>query len=186
MILGTLDWGHVATLLLMAFALGMDAFSLGIGIGFRGIRLLSILKVSFVIGLFHILMPLMGMLAGHYVGYLLGEVATLAGGGLLILLGGHMIYSSLRGESVHTLDFRNAWGLLLFALMVSVDSFSVGVSMGMFDSDVLLTVLLFGFFGGTMSVIGLWLGRRMGYWAGNYGEAIGGAILLMFGVQFIL
>ncbi|GIP35537.1 manganese efflux pump [Paenibacillus sp. J2TS4] len=186
MILDSLDWGHLATLLLMAFALGMDAFSLGIGIGFRGIRLISILKVSFIIGLFHLLMPLMGMLAGHYIGELLGEVATLAGGGLLVLLGVHMIYSSFRGETVQALDFHNLWGLLLFAMMVSVDSFSVGVSMGMFDSDFLITVLLFGFFGGLMSIAGLWIGRRLGLWIGHYGEAIGGAILLIFGFQFIL
>jgi putative Mn2+ efflux pump MntP len=178
--------GQVFTILIMAIALGMDAFSLGIGIGMKGIRLLDVLKISLTIGIFHILMPLMGMFMGQYVSSLLGGVATAAGGALLILLGSHMVYSSLRGEEVQSFDHRTLWGLLVFALSVSIDSFSVGVSLGMFSSDLLLTVLLFGCFGGGMSIAGLLLGRRMGHWAGEYGEAIGGIILLVFGIKFLM
>jgi len=174
------------TLLIMAAALGMDAFSLGIGIGLKGIRLLDVLKISALIALFHILMPLMGMFTGKYVSTLLGSVATTAAGGLLLLLGAHMIYSSLRGEAVRSINHRTVWGMLLFALSVSIDSFSVGISLGMFAVDIVLTVLLFGFFGGLMSILGLLLGRRVSTSLGEYGEACGGVILFTFGILFIL
>ena len=36
-----------------------------------------------------------------------------------------------------------------------------------------------------MSVMGLLLGRRVGKWMGEYGEAFGGVILLMFGFKFL-
>ena len=62
------DWsvaaGQVLTILVMAVALGMDAFSLGIGIGLEGIRRLDVLRLSAMIALFHILMPLGGMVMG--------------------------------------------------------------------------------------------------------------------------
>jgi len=177
--------GQLITVLIMAFALGLDAFSLGIGIGMRGIRRLDIVKLSFVIGVFHIVMPLLGMYAGYYVSSLLGNVATFAAGGLLLLLGGHMIYSALRGEAVQPFDHRTLWGILVFALSVSIDSFSVGISLGMFATDILLTVLLFGLVGGIMSVLGLSLGRRVSYSMGEYGEAFGGVILFVFGLLFI-
>ncbi|RAV17337.1 manganese efflux pump MntP family protein [Paenibacillus contaminans] len=179
-------WGQLATLLVMAFALGLDAFSLGIGIGMKGIRLIHILQIGLITALFHVLMPLCGMFTGYYVGTLLGNVATAAGGGLLLLLGGHMLYSAMKGESAPSFDHGTLWGILLLALTVSIDSFSVGVSFGMFDSDLLLTVLLFGTFGGIMSVTGLWLGRRAGHWVGEYGEAFGGIILLVFGIKFLM
>lgn len=182
----SVQMGQFITILIMALALGMDAFSLGIGMGVRGIRLLNIARVSLVIGLFHILMPLMGMFMGQYVSTLLGDVATAAGGALLVVLGAHMVYTALRGDSSIAFDHRSFWGLLLFALMVSIDSFSVGVSLGMFASDILLTVLTFGLFGGGMSVLGLLLGRRVGHWVGEYGEALGGIILLVFGIRFLL
>jgi manganese efflux pump family protein len=180
------ELGQLFTILIMAIALGMDAFSLGIGIGLKGIRLWDILKISTVIGLFHVIMPLTGMWMGQYVSFLLGDVATMAGGALLILLGGHMVYSSLRGEDVVSFDHRTIWGLLVFALSVSVDSMSVGVSLGMLSSDLLLTIASFGLAGGLLSVMGLLLGRRAGHWVGGYGEAVGGCILLAFGIRFLL
>lgn len=178
--------GHLITILVMGIALGMDAFSLGVGIGLKGVRKLDVLKLSTVIALFHVLMPLGGMVTGYYVSGLLGGVATSAAGALLLLLGGHMVYSSLRGEAVQSINHRTFWGVLVFAMSVSVDSFSVGVSLGMFASHILLTVLTFGFFGGFMSVLGLMLGRRFSGRLGGYGEALGGAILFAFGILFLI
>ncbi|QYR22043.1 manganese efflux pump MntP family protein [Paenibacillus sp. sptzw28] len=178
--------GQLLTLLIIALALGMDAFSLGIGIGLRGIRLRDVLKLSTLIALFHIFMPLMGMVTGKYVSTLLGGLATNAAGGLLLLLGAHMIYSSFRGGGAASpIDHRTSWGMLLFALSVSIDSFSVGISLGMFAADVLLTVLLFGFTGGLLSILGLLIGRRVNRSLGEFGEACGGVILLTFGLLFL-
>lgn len=182
----SVELGQLFTLLILSVALGMDAFSLGIGVGMRGILLRDMIKVSAVIALFHIIMPLMGMFMGHYVSILLGDIAVFVGGGLLILLGSHMVYSSLKGESALSFDHRSIWGLLLFALSVSVDSMSVGVSLGLFSSDVIVTVLLFGTIGGLMSILGLMVGRRMGSWIGEYGEALGGLILFLFGIKFLI
>lgn len=179
------DLGQLIAILIMAAALGMDAFSLGIGIGMKGIRLLHVLKISVLIGIFHIVMPLLGMFTGHYVSSLLGQVTTYAAGGLLILLGIHMVWNSFKGGEIRMIDHRSLPGMILFALSVSVDSFSVGVSLGMFRSNLVLTVLAFGFFGGLMSVLGLLLGRRASRNLGDYGEALGGAILLAFGLAFI-
>ncbi|WP_028608317.1 manganese efflux pump MntP family protein [Paenibacillus harenae] len=180
-----LQAGQLLTLLIIALALGLDAFSLGLGIGLKGIRLREVVKLGAIIALFHVLMPLAGMFAGHYVGSLLGGVATTAAGILLVLLGGHMIYSSLRGDTVQSFDHRSSLGLLVLALSVSVDSFSVGITLGMFAANIWATILLFGFFGGLLSVLGLMLGRRVSGNLGEYGEACGGAILLVFGILFI-
>ncbi|NOU79299.1 manganese efflux pump [Paenibacillus sp. LMG 31459] len=180
-------WGQLVTVAIMAVALGMDAFSLGVGIGMKGIRLLHVLQLSLLIAFFHVLMPLLGLFTGSYVGYLLGQVTTYAAGGLLVLLGGHMILNSFRkgdGGS-RAVDHRTVWGMLLISLSVSVDSFSVGVSLGMFVNSIAITVLAFGVCGGMMSITGLLLGRRVSRGLGDYGEALGGAILLAFGLLFI-
>lgn len=174
--------GQLVTILIMAVALGLDAFSLGIGIGMKGIRLRDVLRISIVTALFHIIMPLIGMYMGKYVSSLLGDITTYAAGGLLVLLGAHMILNAFREGDTKLVDHRSLLGVVLFSLSVSVDSFSVGVSLGMFSSDLILTVLAFGVCGGVMSVMGLLLGRRVSQNLGDYGEAIGGAILLAFGL----
>ncbi|MEK5240120.1 manganese efflux pump [Paenibacillus sp. FSL L8-0470] len=180
-------WGQLVTIAIMAIALGMDAFSLGVGIGMKGIRLLHVLQLSLLIAFFHVLMPLLGLFTGSYVGHLLGQVTTFAAGGLLILLGGHMVFNSFRAGHAGTrsMDHQTFWGMLLISLSVSVDSFSVGVSLGMFVNSIVLTVLAFGACGGFMAITGLLLGRRVSRGLGDYGEALGGAILLAFGLLFI-
>jgi putative Mn2+ efflux pump MntP len=178
--------GQLLTILVIAVALGMDAFSLGVGIGLKGVRLRDIMKLSTIIAIFHVLMPLGGMMTGHYVSELLGGIATSAAGALLLLLGAHMVYSSLRGEAVDSIDHRTVWGMLVFSFSVSIDSFSVGISLGMFSAHILLTVLMFGLFGGLMSVLGLLLGRQASRSLGGYGEALGGVILFGFGLLFLV
>ncbi len=181
-----LYWGQLVSTGLLALALGLDALSLGLGIGMRGIRKLDVLKISVVTALFHMVMPLAGMWTGGYLSVLLGKVATVGGGLLLVLLGAHMVYSALQSNETRGHNHRNFWGLMLFAFSVSIDSFSVGVSLGMFAGDVMMTVLMFGAAGGLMSIAGLLLGRRVGEWTGEYGEALGGVILLAFGIHFFV
>lgn len=181
---GVLAGQYIATVV-MAVALGMDAFSLGLGIGMKGIRLPDVLKISSVVGVFHIIMPLLGMYTGGYASLLLGHVAVLCGGAILVIIGAHMLYSSLRGDHI-TYLYQHTWfGIFLFALTVSIDSFSAGISLGLFGADMLLTVLVFGLFGGIMSICGLLLGRRFNGIFGDYGEAVGGLILIVFGFKFL-
>lgn len=178
--------GQWYMLLPLAVALGMDAFSLGVGIGLRGVRLADVLRLGLVVTLFHFLMPMGGMIAGQYVRSLLEDVAKTAAGALLLFLGAHMIYSAFRGGGGWTIDHRSVWGMLLFALGVSIDSFSVGLSLGMCRTErLLLATLLFGLAGGTMNVAGLLAGRRAARLAGGYGEALGGVILFGFGLLFL-
>jgi len=178
--------GQWLTVTVMAVALGFDALSLCLGIGLRGIRRLHMLRVSLMIGLFHVIMPLVGVMAGQWMSGILGQVTGYAAGMLLVLLGGHMIYSSLRGEASDWIQTTTWTGTILFALSVSVDSFSVGVSLGMFQTELWSTMAVFGFFGVVMSIMGLKLGHVIGQKIGEYGEACGGAVLLTFGVLFIL
>lgn len=171
---------------MMAMALGMDALSLGVGIGIRGIRLLDVAKVSLLIGLFHLIMPLLGIFTGRYASQLLGDVTLYVGGGLLVLLGLHMIFSAFRDEDATFIDHRTVLGMIIFAFTVSIDSFSVGISLGLFTIDLWLTVCTFAAMGMLLSLVGLLLGRRVGFIVGDYGEALGGVILLAFGVKFLL
>lgn len=179
------QWGQLITIMIMAVALGLDAFSLGIGIGMKGIRLLHILRMSILIAIFHVLMPLVGFYAGEYFSSLLGQVTSYVAGGLLLLLGAHMIFNAFRSGESSFMDHRTFTGTLMFAFSVSIDSFSVGVTLGMFRTDLWLTLFAFGLCGFLMSVVGLLIGRRANRNLGEYGEAVGGAILLAFGFLFI-
>lgn len=185
--LNTNEWfGQLMTIAMIALALGFDAFSLGIGIGLKGIRYRHIMKLGIVIGLFHIIMPIGGMIMGHLMTSVLGNWASIVAGILLIILGGHMIINSFKEDETQFFDHRTLWGLILLSFSVSVDSFSVGITLGMFQTQFWLTVLMFGVSGAIMAMLGLSLGRRVSHTLGEYGETLGGIILVVFGIYFIV
>jgi putative Mn2+ efflux pump MntP len=176
--------GEMIALSLMALALGMDAFSVALGMGLLCLRLRQIFYIGLTIGLFHIFMPLVGMAVGRFLSREFGSIATYAGGVLLLWLGGQMIVTSFQQEE-GTSFLPHGAGLLFFAFSVSLDSFSVGLSLGIFGARTMATILLFGLFSTVLTWIGLLVGRHFRQWLGSYSEALGGSILLVFGLKLL-
>ncbi len=176
--------GELITLIIMATALGMDAFSMGLGMGMIQLRLRQIYKIGLLIGIFHMIMPLLGMSIGKQLSLHFGNLATWIGGGLLIALGVQMILSSLRSTDGPFITPKG-FGIWLFSLSVSLDSFSVGLSLGIFGAKVIVTILLFGIISMGLTWMGLLIGRKTQKWFGSYSEALGGCILLSFGLKLI-
>ncbi len=176
--------GEFITLFFMAFALGMDAFSIGLGMGLLGLRLKQIFYIGIIIGLFHIWMPLVGMGIGRYLSDQLGAIATYLGGILLLILGIQMIRSSFKEDDSRTIT-PEGFGLLIFALSVSLDSFSVGLSLGIYGARTVATILMFGIVSMVLTWLGLLLGRKVQGWFGSYSEALGGSILFAFGIKLL-
>ncbi|WP_408008639.1 manganese efflux pump MntP family protein [Pseudalkalibacillus sp. A8] len=176
--------GELITLIIMAIALGMDAFSMGLGMGMIQLRLRQIYKIGLLIGIFHMIMPLLGMSIGKQLSLHFGNLATWIGGGLLVALGVQMILSSLRSTDEPFITPKG-FGIWLFSLSVSLDSFSVGLSLGIFGAKVIITILLFGIISMGLTWIGLLIGTKTQKWFGSYSEALGGCILLSFGLKLI-
>ncbi|MFU1719810.1 manganese efflux pump MntP family protein [Bacillus velezensis] len=177
--------GELVSLSIMAFALGTDAFSVGLGMGMIQLKKKQIFHIGVVIGLFHVMMPLVGMAAGHLLSGFLGMLAVYIGGSLLFILGVQMIIAAFK-QSDGPLISPAGSGLLLFAIGVSLDSFSVGLSLGMNGSNPFLAVTLFGVFSTVLTWAGLLAGRKVQSWLGSYSEALGGAILIGFGLKLLL
>jgi manganese efflux pump family protein len=77
------------------------------------------------------------------------------------------------------------FGLLLFALSVSLDSFSVGLTLGIYGAKTIMVLLCFGIAATVQTWAGLLLGRKVQGWLGTYSEALGGTILLGFGLKLL-
>jgi manganese efflux pump family protein len=180
----TIMVGEFMTLLLMAIALGMDAFSVGLGMGMIKLRLRQIFYIGVTIGIFHIVMPLGGMVIGKVLSQEFGSIATLIGGLLLVMRGLQMMFSSFKNEEGPMISPVGA-GLFIFALSVSLDSFSVGLSLGIYGARTMLTILLFGAVSMLLTWMGLIFGRKLQGWLGSYSEALGGSIVLGFGIKLL-
>ncbi|MCL5058369.1 MAG: manganese efflux pump MntP family protein [Actinobacteria bacterium] len=176
------------TILLLAVALGTDAFSMCLGIGMTGVRRGQILLISVTILLFHIAMPLAGWYAGHLAGSLVGRAAGIAGALVLMYLGARMLWDVYRcdPEKPPLVALVNTGGLLLLAASVSMDALSVGFTLGTVKANLPLVALVFGMVAGLMTLGGLLLGRILGRWAGEKAQLAGGLILLGIGVKLVV
>ncbi|MDR3584686.1 MAG: manganese efflux pump MntP family protein [Desulfosporosinus sp.] len=192
---------NLAWVVAIAIALGADAFSLSLAIGLSGIRKRMMFRLSLVVAIFHVVMPLVGIMLGEASGAILGRYASLIGALVLIGLGGRMLYKVFRPTTEHfplgearsalmpnnsaTNSSLSGFGIYMFAASVSLDALSVGFSLGTIKTDIFLTVMIIGTVAGLMTGMGLILGRVLGTWLGDKAELLGGLALCLIGVKLL-
>lgn len=176
--------GEVVSLVFMAIGIGMDAFSVSLGLGMQQLRLKRIAIIGIVFGLFHVLLPFIGIIIGKALSSEAGQMATLVGGLLLVGIGAQMFFSAFKEGDKKTIQ-PIGFGLLILAIIVSVDGFSVGLGLGLSGVRVVVSLMLFGFAGMVLSWIGMLLGRKVRGFLGAYSEILGGSILFVFGLKII-
>lgn len=172
------------TILVLAVALGSDAFSLCVGIGMAGVTRRQVAVISLTILVFHIFMPLLGWYVGGFLGSKVGQAAAIAGALLLIYLGGKMIWDAIRpGVEEPQFVITNTGGLLLLSASVSMDALSVGFTLGTQQVSLVLAAGIIGLVAGVMTLAGLTLGKYVGDWIGDKAQLVGGIILVGIGVK---
>ncbi|MGM8364771.1 manganese efflux pump MntP [Virgibacillus sp. W0181] len=178
------DMGGIVSLLFMAFALGMDAFSVSLGLGMKRPRLKRIAMIGLLIGMLHIIFPFVGILLGKAISGTIGHYATLAGGLLLIGIGSHMFFSAFSQGKVRNV-MPSGIHLFILACSVSMDSFSVGLSLGLSNAKTAIVLFMFGVMSMVLTWTGMLLGRKVRGYLGAYSELLGGSILSAFGMYIL-
>ncbi|GAB3789367.1 manganese efflux pump MntP [Virgibacillus kimchii] len=176
--------GEFVSYIFLAVALGTDAFSVSLGLGMQRLRLKRVALIGVVVGLFHILMPFLGIMLGRVISTQMNELTALAGGLLLVGIGAQMLFSAFNHEAKKLMQPIGT-GLILLAFGVSIDSFPVGLSLGLSGVQTAMALLLFGAASMLLSWIGMLAGRKMYGFLGAYSEMLGGSILIGFGLNLI-
>ncbi|MBS4206803.1 manganese efflux pump MntP family protein [Bacillus sp. FJAT-50079] len=178
---------EIITLLIMAFAVGMDAFSISLGMGIYQLRLRQIFYIGLIVGFFHVVMPLLGIFAGYLLSGTFGRITDYIGGCLLIIIGVQMIISVFQAKKERaSFTVPVGKGLIIFSFIVSLDSFSAGLSLGIFGVRAAAAVICFGLVASILTWGALIIGRRVENLLGAYGELLGGIILFLFGIKLLL
>jgi len=188
------------TIILVAIVLGLDAFSLSMGMGIRGVTRKYEWKFSVMVGILHILMPLIGLSLGLAVGKFLGVWASLLGAAVLAYIALDFLikgYRESKPESVSLREgkkyfYRNGrkrgedWGsIILLGVSVSIDALTVGFSLGTLKMPILITVLIMGLVAGSMTLLGFAGGRVFNRLVGSYAQMVGGVVLLLLAVKLL-
>lgn len=167
---------------LMAVSLSMDAFSLALAYGTLGMNNKDKFVLSLVVGIFHLIMPLLGIFAGELLLSLFKFNPDILVAIILSFIGVQMIISSFKNEDeINPLKFSE---FFLFGLAVSVDSFSLGITLPNMGVSTVLAPIVFAIVSCLFTFIGLSIGNKIEKLLGKVATIIGGAILTIIGVLF--
>ena len=191
-------------ILVIALALGTDAFAMALGMGILNVRYKQIIIISLMILIFHIIMPLIGVYLGALAGSFIGRLAETIGALLLTFMGILMLREGFKSDDgdgipklLKSLGIVNKdggkfsinigfWGCIVLAISLSIDALTVGFGLGALNFNLVLTVLTIGLVAGIMTVLGFLLGKKVGSWLGDKAQIIGGVMLIGVGISMLL
>ena len=176
------------TLVLIAIALGIDAFAVSLSAGAYLVRAnpRQTFRLSFHFGLFQFLMPILGWLAGAGLADVIRQVDHWVAFGLLALIGGKMIKESFQTIERLKKDVSRGWSLVALSVATSIDALAVGFSLSLLGNEIVFPAVLIGIVASLMSLAGLRLGERVSGTFGRRVEFFGGAVLIMIGIRIVL
>ena len=168
------------TIFLIAISLSMDTFSLSVAYGTIGIKKSSMYLLSSIVGLFHFIMPYIGNIIGYRIIDKLPIKTSIIAGFIFIILAIQMIFSH---EEIT--ELKNFFSYILFAISVSLDSFSIGVAISEITSNPVLSYITFAVVSFLFTYLGLKFGNKISLKLETNASFIGAGILFILGVIYI-
>jgi len=173
----------------IAFSLGIDAFSVALSAGIfpTANARRRTFRLVFHFGLFQGGMTVLGWLGGRTVEPVVADFDHWIAFALLAYVGGRMLRSAWRGDQDECRDDPSR-GLMLVLMSVStsIDAFVVGLSLALAGAPILWPAVMIALVAAAMTFVGLRLGCRLSAVLGRPAGFMGGAVLILIGVQVVL
>lgn len=179
----------MATNLIIAFGLAIDAFavSVAIGMSIEGNPFHNALRIALYFGLFQAFMPVLGWFIASEMRPIVAQVDHWIAFALLVLVGSKMIFESIRdkgskarGTSVGTVL------LLTFSIATSIDAFAVGISFAFLDSPIIIPVITIGVVTFFLSLVGVLAAGKIEDKGDKKIGILAGVILIEMGIKVLL
>jgi putative Mn2+ efflux pump MntP len=177
----------------IAVGLSMDALAVSVanGIMIKKLHVKHAVRIAFFFGFFQALMPLIGWAAGITFSQYIQPVDHWIAFGLLVLVGGRMIWEDVSKSLGRKVDpiVQNCLHfptLLVMSIATSIDALAVGISFALIGTTIWLPVLVIGVITFVISFIGIQIGNRFGAVLGNRLGIIGGLVLIGIGTKILV
>ena len=139
-------------------------------------------------GLFQFMMPIAGWAAGQSVVNLIAAYDHWIAAGLLVFVGGRMIFESFHKEEEmerKAADVTKGFALILLSVATSLDAFAIGLSLGALRVPIILPAAVIGVVCFSVSMAGSKIGPWLGKLAGQWAEIAGGVVLLLIAAKIL-
>ena len=178
----------------VAFALGCDAFAVGMAVGTRGPCRRACFRLWFHFGLFQFLMPVIGWAVGSSVYGYIKDIDHWIAFTLMFVIATKMFKESISGDdnaeddkkkSGATADPTRGWSLVGLSIATSIDALGVGFGMGIARMSLLKPAVIIGITAAIMTYTGIAMGRRLSESFGRRIETVGAIILYVIAFKLL-
>jgi putative Mn2+ efflux pump MntP len=172
----------------IAFGLAMDAFAVSVAAGIQVAALDRghVARLAFSFGFFQFFMTVIGWLAGRGLSRWLTAFDHWVAFGLLILIGGKMLWDSFRSDDTACKDPTRGWMLLTLSIATSIDALAVGLSLALIAVSIWTASVVIGIVAALLSAVGAIFGSRLGRRFGVWAERFGGLVLIGIGIKILV
>lgn len=178
----------ILSIFAVATALAMDAFAVAVAAGIRlgcAVTAGHVFRLAASFGLFQFGMTVAGWGSGVWLARYIQAFDHWIALGLLLIIGGKMIYESVHDDGAprNDCDPTTGWTLFMLSVATSIDAFAVGLSLGVLESGIWLESIVIGLVAAVFTMTGLRLGNVVGMRFSHRIEAVGGIILILIGIR---
>lgn len=170
-------------LFIIGCCLSIDAFSISTVVGLYNPSLKKSMQTSITVGIFHFIMPLLGVILSYQITKYLSIDTNLILGIILLLISTQMFIEYIKPSKKEI--SLNSIGILLFSFGVSLDSFSIGLGLEAITNNLLLSSTVFSVCSFSFTYLGLSLGKYINKVFEKYSYLIGTIILFIIGLCFL-
>ena len=176
------------SIIIIAIALAMDAFSVSLTKGFtqKDLTNSQILYYGLFFGIFQFIMPVIGYLCGTTISSFVSTIAPWIAFFLLLAIGLNMIRESLNDDDEDDLDTFSFREVTLLAIATSIDAFAVGITFALLNIPLLVPCTIIGIVAFMFSIVGIFIGKKLGNYLGDKFEIVGGIFLILIGIKILL
>lgn len=175
----------------LGFGLAMDAAAVSMckGLAVCQVKPKHCFIAGAYFGVFQGLMPAIGYALGSVFSSYIEQYTAWISFALLVLIGGNMLRESFEADDAcqcASASFAPR-AMLPLAVATSIDAMATGVALldqswlSMLLAVTIIAVITFG-----VSAVSVWLGSKVGDRYGSTAERLGGIILILLGVSFLL
>jgi manganese efflux pump family protein len=177
----------VIDVVVLAFALAMDATAVAAARGVAGVTRGEALRIGVAFGAFQAGMAAIGWIAGRTAARAIEQWDHWVAFGLLALIGAKMIVEAIRGGDEDAARGALTWKMLLvLAVATSIDALAAGVTLPVLDAPAAIAIATIGVVTLVLSVVGALAGAAIGARGGRGLELAGGVALIGIGVKTLV
>jgi len=178
---------NIIEIIFIGVGLASDACSVSIckGLCMNKLSIYKMIIISLWFSIFQFIMPLIGYYFGNYIGSNIKVYSHIICFILLVLLGINMIRESNSIENDIT-DSISIKEMFILSIVTSIDALSVGITFSLLSLNIFISCLIIFIVTFILSCIGIKVGYKFGSKYKSKAQIIGGLILVIIGIKFII